>query len=373
MEELAALTTRFAQNVLHDESSWRLVLRGEPSWPACPTSCGPRRARRRWIAACPTPRDHAVALADRALPDLLGPARPARAGLARLGAAANTTASTTTARWRATSCACATSRRGCTARQLRRLRAGRHHGRHAAPCSSLLDEVWPRALAACGASATRCRREVAVARRTGAIEAWDWRYWAEKVRQARYAVDDAEVKPYFPLDRDGGGRLRLCRPPVRPAASWRATTCRSTTRTSRPTRCATPTVGPVGVFLQDNFARPSKRSGAWMSAALAEPQCATPPAQRRPIGDPEQQQLRQGAPGEPTLLSLDDARTLFHEFGHGLHGLLSDVTYERLSGTRCCATSSSCRRSCSSTGSPSPRCSSATPATGRPASRFPTR
>ena len=60
--------------------------------------------------------------------------------------------------------------------------------------------------------------------------------------------------------------------------------------------------------------------------------------------------------GEPTLLGFDDVCTLFHEFGHGLHGLLSDVRYERLSAPRCCAISSSCRRSCSSTGWPSPRC-----------------
>jgi peptidyl-dipeptidase Dcp len=70
-----------------------------------------------------------------------------------------------------------------------------------------------------------------------------------------------------------------------------------------------------------------------------------------------------GAPGEPTLLSFDDARTLFHEFGHGLHGLLSNVTYERLSGTNVLRDSSSCRRSCSSTGSRSRRCSSAMPGT----------
>jgi len=86
----------------------------------------------------------------------------------------------------------------------------------------------------------------------------------------------------------------------------------------------------VGIFLQDNFARPGKRSGAWMSSLRW--QCRNGPAQLPVILN--NNNFAKGAAGEPTLLSLDDARTLFHEFGHGLHGLLSDVTYERLSGTQ---------------------------------------
>jgi peptidyl-dipeptidase Dcp len=90
----------------------------------------------------------------------------------------------------------------------------------------------------------------------------------------------------------------------------------------------------VGVFLQDNFARPNKRSGAWMSTLRRQ-------SRNVPAGEPPQLPLvlnnnnfAKGSPGEPTLLSLDDAQTLFHEFGHGLHGLLSNVTYDRLSCTQ---------------------------------------
>ena len=97
----------------------------------------------------------------------------------------------------------------------------------------------------------------------------------------------------------------------------------------------------IGLFLQDNFARSQQAQwGLDEFTALAEPQCARRGRPRafghgRTAGDPEQQQLRQGrARSQPTLLSLDDARTLFHEFGHGLHGLLSNVTFERLSGTQ---------------------------------------
>src|SRR6185436_12827634 len=85
----------------------------------------------------------------------------------------------------------------------------------------------------------------------------------------------------------------------------------------------------VGVFLSDNFARPNKRGGAWMSAYRW---------QSRAHGDTlpiivNNNNFAKGPAGAPTLLSADDLRTLFHEFGHGLHGLLSQVTYERLSGT----------------------------------------
>jgi peptidyl-dipeptidase Dcp len=90
----------------------------------------------------------------------------------------------------------------------------------------------------------------------------------------------------------------------------------------------------VGVFMQDNFARPNKRSGAWMSALRWQNRNVKdglPPDLPLIVNN---NNFARGAPGEPTLLSLDDARTLFHEFGHGLHGLLSSVTYKRLSGTQ---------------------------------------
>ena len=90
----------------------------------------------------------------------------------------------------------------------------------------------------------------------------------------------------------------------------------------------------VGVFLQDNFARPNKRSGAWMSNLRLQTRNVQPgEAAQLPV-ILNNNNFAKGAAGEPTLLSMDDARTLFHEFGHGLHGLLSDVTFERLSGTQ---------------------------------------
>jgi peptidyl-dipeptidase Dcp len=157
------------------------------------------------------------------------------------------------------------------------------------------------------------------------IAAWDWRYLAEKVRAQQFDLDDAELKPYFTLDNmiaamfDCAQRLfglrfveqqglALYHPDVR---AWEVQRADGTT---------------VGLFLGDNFARPSKRSGAWMSVFRSQSahQGGTLPIV---INN------NNFAKASPTLLSFEDVKTLFHEFGHGLHGLLSQVRHERLAGT----------------------------------------
>ncbi len=160
------------------------------------------------------------------------------------------------------------------------------------------------------------------------IAPWDWRYYAERVRKERFALDAGGVKPYLPLESmiaaafDCANRLfgltfeerhdvPVYHPDVRvfdvKDAEGRH----------------------VGLFFGDYFARPSKRSGAWMSSFRS---------QRRLDGDVRPiivnvMNFSKSSGDEPALLSFDDARTLFHEFGHGLHGLLSDVTYPSLAGT----------------------------------------
>ena len=196
----------------------------------------------------------------------------------------------------------------------------------------LLDPVWERALAAVARERESLQQAMDAAGARAAVEAWDWRYWAEKVRVARYAVDDAEVKPYFPL----------------PAMVQAAFDCAQRLfGLSFQLRDDLPVYHPdvqayevrsdsgrtIGVFLQDNFARADKRSGAWMSSLRWQSRNAPGGGEDLPI-ILNNNNFARGAPGRPTLLSLDDARTLFHEFGHGLHGLLSNVTYERLSGTQ---------------------------------------
>lgn len=193
----------------------------------------------------------------------------------------------------------------------------------------LLDQVWEPAKAA-------VERERAlldeVRRASGdapAIEAWDWRYYAEKVRQQRFQLDEAEVKPYFPLDAmvqamfDCAQRLFGLHFVARPEVAGYHPDVRVYEVQAADGRLR-------GVFVQDNFARPNKRSGAWMNALRWQ---ARNGIDALPI-ILNNNNFAKGAPGEPTLLSFDDARTLFHEFGHGLHGLLSSVEFERLSGTQ---------------------------------------
>ncbi len=197
-----------------------------------------------------------------------------------------------------------------------------------AAVAGLLERVW-------GPAREKARIErdalAAMARSCGAthaIEPWDWRYYAEKVRRARYDLDDGEVKPYFVLDRmleaafDCAGRLfglRFVRRPDLPVYHPDVRAYEVQGADGR----------TVGVFLSDNFMRPTKRGGAWMSSFRD---------QSRAHGESlpvivNNNNFAKAPDGVPTLLSADDVRTLFHEFGHGLHGLLSQVTYERLSGT----------------------------------------
>jgi peptidyl-dipeptidase Dcp len=157
------------------------------------------------------------------------------------------------------------------------------------------------------------------------IEAWDWRYYAEKVRQAKYEIDEAAVKPYFMLDNmvraafDTAGRLFGIRFVERKDCSAYHPDVRIYTVEDSAKRT-------MGVFLHDNFARPGKHSGAWMSSYRNQ---ETLDGEVLPIVVNNNNFSK----GDPTLLSFDDARTLFHEFGHGLHGLLSRVKYPSQSGT----------------------------------------
>jgi peptidyl-dipeptidase Dcp len=197
-----------------------------------------------------------------------------------------------------------------------------------AAVQQLLQRVWEPAKARAREEYAALQEQAAALGHPTALEPWDWRYYAEKVRQARYDIDDAQVKPYFPLDRvaeaafDCAQRLFGVRFVARPDLKAYHPDVRvyEVQRDGR----------PMAIFLHDNFARSTKRSGAWMSAYRW---------QSRIDGDVipiivNNNNFAKAPAGEPTLLSLDDVRTLFHEFGHGLHGMLSDVTYERLSGTK---------------------------------------
>ncbi len=187
----------------------------------------------------------------------------------------------------------------------------------------LLTQVWKPARAKAEADAAILSGMMHRHGINGELEPWDWRYYSEKRRKAEHDLDESALKPYLSLDAmiaacfDVANRLfglefrpldvPLYHPDVR---AWEVT------RKGR----------HVAVFLGDYFARGSKRSGAWCSAIRSQ----------RKLGGvvaPVVVNVCNFAKGDPALLSYDDARTLFHEFGHALHQMLSDVTYGFISGT----------------------------------------
>ncbi len=199
-----------------------------------------------------------------------------------------------------------------------------------AKAQALMLRVWP-------AAVQRVHEEVAdmqkVADREGAnltIEPWDYRFYAEKVRKAQYDLDQAELKPYFELNNmiqgafwsaeqlyditftEISGQVPVFNPAVRVWEVKDKTSGRH-----------------IGLFYGDYYARGSKRSGAWAFSYQTRERFD---GEVPPISSNNNNFVK-AAPGEPVLISLDDARTLFHEFGHALHALLSQVNYPDLATT----------------------------------------
>lgn len=193
----------------------------------------------------------------------------------------------------------------------------------------LLEDVWGPAVARASAERAALQEEADRAGANTPIAAWDWRFYAERVRKRRFDLDETAVKPYLALDRmieaafDCAGKLfGLTFEPVSGLGLYHPDV-----RAWRVIRNGT----PIALFLGDYFARSSKRSGAWMSSLRRQSRIA-PAGELQPIIYNVCNFAKPPA-GEPALLGMDDARTLFHEFGHALHGMLSDVTYPSVSGT----------------------------------------
>ena len=161
----------------------------------------------------------------------------------------------------------------------------------------------------------------------GAMEAWDWRLYAERLRRQDHDFDADQVKPYLTLDAMLGAMMdvahRLFRLEFQPfdAPLWSADA--RAWRITRDGRL-------MAIFVGDYFARPSKRSGAWCSSLQVQHKIG---AGQRPIVVNVCNFTPPEDPGAPAFLSWDDARTLFHEFGHATHHILSDVTWPSISGT----------------------------------------
>lgn len=198
----------------------------------------------------------------------------------------------------------------------------------------LMMKVWPAAVA-------RVKEEVADMQAIAdadakagkgpkiTIEPWDYRFYSEKVRKDKYDLDESEVKPYLQLDklvegmfwsagqlydmgfRENTGTIPVFDPKVRTFEVYNLKTNEN-----------------IGVFYLDNFARDGKRSGAWMTTYRSQQKLGGD----RNVLASNNNNFTEAAKGESTLISLDDASTLFHEFGHGIHFLLYDINYPALAG-----------------------------------------
>ncbi|MDI5968672.1 M3 family metallopeptidase [Streptomyces sp. SL13] len=162
----------------------------------------------------------------------------------------------------------------------------------------------------------------------GELAPWDWKFYAEKVRAAEHDIDEAALRPYFELER-------VLRDGVFHAAGevygLRITEREDLTAyhpDARVFEVRQEDGTPVGLFLGDYYARASKRGGAWMNSLVDQSHLFD----ERPVVV-NNLNIAKPPAGEPTLLTIDEVRTLFHEFGHALHGLLSDVRYPSFSGT----------------------------------------
>ncbi len=192
----------------------------------------------------------------------------------------------------------------------------------------LLEQVWDRARQKADGERAALEAIAQAAGHNEPLAAWDWHHYAEQHRSAEFSIDGAALKPYFELNNmiaavfDTAHRLF--------GLSFKESTSVPVYHPDVRVWEVMDRGGKVtGLFLGDYFHRPSKRSGAWMSSFRKQERLG---GEVLPI-IVNVLNFTKGGEGSPTLLSLDDARTLFHEFGHALHGMLSDVTYGSLSGT----------------------------------------
>ena len=160
------------------------------------------------------------------------------------------------------------------------------------------------------------------------VQPWDWEYYAEKVRASKYQVDESLIKPYFEINRVLEDGMFYTYNKLY-GVSFKE---RHDLPTYHPTVRVFDVLGKdgeqIGIFYADYYARDSKRGGAWMNSFVDQSRLLHQlPVIVNVMNIPEP------AKGEPTLLSLDHVVTMFHELGHGVHGLFSDVEYPRLSGT----------------------------------------
>ncbi|MGI9401675.1 MAG: M3 family metallopeptidase [Rhizobiaceae bacterium] len=326
-ERLASLGTRFGQNVLADESDWRLILRKEEELAGLPQFLLDAMAQ---AAADAGKKDaYAVTLSRSIIEPFLTFSeqrelreKAFRAWISR-GEGENDNRP--------------------VAEEILALRSEKAdllgYENYAAfklddtmaktpsAVEELLMPVWQKATERAREEANALSEIIADEGRNHDLEAWDWRFYSEKLRTKQFDFSESELKPYLQLDQmieaafDVANRLFSIQFKPMDFDAWHEDVRTFEVSDSEGKR--------IGIFFADYFARSSKRSGAWMSGLQT--------SHKLDGGELpfiyNIMNFAKPAPGSPALLSLDDARTLFHEFGHALHGLLSDVTYPKISGT----------------------------------------
>ncbi len=330
-ERLASIGTQFSQNVLADEQSWSLTLEDEADLAGLPDdqrATAREAAEERGMAG-----KHAITLSRSSVEPFLQASqrrdlreKTFRAWIAR-GDRDNETDNK----------AIVAETIALRAERARLL--GYDHFaqyRHADAMAKtpqavrdLLERVWRPARARALADRDALQEIIRAEGGNFRLAAWDWRYYAEKLRKAKFDLDEAELKPYLALENmiaaafDCAGKLfGLQFAPRTDIPVWHPDVRTWEVRAADGHH--------LGIFFGDYFARPSKRSGAWMTTLRDQRRLD---AEVRPLVL-NVMNFAKAPAGETTLLSFDDARTLFHEFGHALHALLSDVTYPAISGTR---------------------------------------
>ena len=197
-----------------------------------------------------------------------------------------------------------------------------------AAVNKLLAQLGPPAVANARNEAAQMQKLASGDGSTFELASWDWAYYAEKVRKARYAFDESELRPYYELDRvlkDGvffaAGKLYGLRFAERKDLPVYEPSVRVFDVFDKDG-------SPLALFVADYYARPNKNGGAWASAYVPQSSLmGTKPVIANHLNIPKP------PAGEPTLLTHDEVRTAFHEFGHALHGMFSNVRYPRFAGT----------------------------------------
>jgi peptidyl-dipeptidase Dcp len=330
-ERLATLATRFNQNVLADEQAYLLVLETEDELAGLPEQL--RAAAAQTAAGRGQPGKHAVTLARSSIEPFLqySSRRDLREQAYKAWRQRGANGGKTDNRRIVAEILALRTERARMLGYKTFAQAALELAMAKTPeaVRKLLMDVWKPAKARAAEERADLDKAVLAGGGNFQVAGWDWRYYAEKVRKARFDVDEAEVKPYLQLDNVIAAAFDCANKLF--GISFKE---RHDLPVYNPEVRCWEVVGKdgrhVGLFLGDYFARPSKRSGAWMSGWRKAHKLD--PEEVRPIVV-NVMSFTKGAPGEPALLGIDDARTLFHEFGHALHGLLSNVTYPLVSGT----------------------------------------